>query len=183
MTRIGYARVSTDDQNLDLQIDALRLAGCERIFREKKSGASRQRPRLNAALAALRPGDTLVVWKLDRLGRSFRHLVDVIETLEDEGKLFVSTSDGIDTSTPTGKLVCRIISAISDFERSLIVERTRAGMAAAKKRGKALGRRRAISPEQISQARLLQQAHLSLPCIARQLAVNRTTLWRTLEKD
>ncbi len=180
MSRYGYARVSTDDQNLDLQIDALKKAGCKRIFREKKSGASRKRPKLDAVLAALQPGDTLVVWKLDRLGRSFRHLIDVIEGLEERGVGFVSLSDGIDTTTATGKLVCRIISAIADFERSLISERTRAGMMAAKKRGKAVGRKRAISPATVDQAVILLRDHLPLKRVARQLDVSRTTLWRAI---
>lgn len=182
MARIGYARVSTDDQNLDLQLDALHNAGCCQVFQEKITGASRHRPELDAAFASLQRGDALVVWKLDRLGRSFRHLVDMIEGLEDNGIGFISISDGIDTTTATGKLVCRIISAIADFERSLIAERTRAGMAAAKQRGKRFGRRSAISPAQVEQACVLLNANFSLTHIAKELCVNRTTLWRALEK-
>lgn len=180
MTRIGYARVSTEDQKLDLQIDALRASGCEAIYREKKSGASRARPRLEAALARLHPGDTLVVWKLDRLGRSFPHLVRILEELEQRQIVFVSLSDAIDTGTATGKLNCRIFSAIADFERSMIVERTRAGMAAAKKRGKPLGRRRSISDETLERATVLLLQDVSLQAVAAKLSVNRTTLWRAL---
>ena len=140
--KIGYARVSTEDQNLALQIDALRQQGCERIFEEKMTGASRSRPVLHETLAALRPGDVLVVWKLDRLGRSLQHLIEITAGLELRGIDFHSISDGIDTRTPAGKLLFHIVGAIAEFERSQISERTKAGMAAARLRGKRLGRPR-----------------------------------------
>lgn len=182
MTKIGYARVSTEGQNLDLQVDALRRAGCTCIFQEKITGASRKRPALEDALAILRPGDSLVVWKLDRLGRSFQHLVSVIQTLEDDGKGFLSISDAIDTTTSTGKLMFHIIGAIAEFERSLISERTRAGLAAAKRRGKKLGRPRLLTSAQIETALALVHDEQPLPIIAKALTVSRTTLWRALEE-
>lgn len=139
---IGYARVSTHEQDCALQTDALTAAGCERVFLETASGAKRDRPELQAALAAMQDGDTLVVWRLDRLARSLRHLLETIEGLETQGMKFRSLSEAIDTSTSGGKLIFSIIGAIAEFERTLISERTKAGLEAARLRGRKGGRPR-----------------------------------------
>jgi len=138
---IGYARISTLDQNLDLQLDALKRAGCEKIFQDEGfSGAKAKRPGLDDTLAALKPGDHLIVWKLDRLGRSLRHLIDLITMFEARGIGFTSLSDGIETTTPIGKLFFHLSGAFAEYERSINSERTKAGMAAAKARGVRIGR-------------------------------------------
>lgn len=176
---IGYARVSTKGQRLTPQIDALRKRGCDRIFREKKPGASKHRPALDLALASLKKGDVLAVWKLDRLGRSLRHLVDVVQDLERRGIGFVSISDGIDTKSPTGKLLFHIVGAIAEFERSLISERTIAGLDAARSRGRTLGRPKRMTEAKRKRARAMVQAGKLGPArIAARLNVGRTTLWR-----
>ena len=150
--RIGYARVSTGDQNLDLQRDALKAADCDRIFSDEGlSGTTTRRPGLDAALAALSSGDTLVVWKIDRLGRSLAHLVQLIADLGTRGITFRSLSDPIDTGSAGGRLVLHMMGALAEFERSLIVERTQAGMDAARRRGQKLGRKPALTPEQVRQ--------------------------------
>ena len=150
---IGYARVSRDDQNLGLQRDALRREGCEKVFAEKVSGVQADRPKLRAALRSLKSGDVLVVWKIDRLARSLRDLIDIVEDLNSRGCQFKSSSDKIDTSTAIGKLVFHILGAIAEFERSLISERTREGMRAAARRGKHVGR-----PRQAEKARKINRA-------------------------
>ena len=181
--KIGYARVSTEDQNLDLQINALRAAGCDEIFEEKITGTAVSRPALNAALAALDEGDVLVVWKLDRLGRSLRHLIEIVQTLEERGIGFQSRSDNIDTTSPGGRLLFHIIGAIAEFERAMISERTKAGMAAARQKGKTLGRPRSMNDAQIEKAKTLcEMEDLSLAEIADALSVGRTTLWRALSE-
>ena len=136
---IGYARVSTLDQNLDLQVDALRKAGCEKIFAETGSGAKSDRPELSEALAFARQKDTVVVWKLDRLGRSLKHLIDTVNDLHKRGIGFRSLQEHLDTTTPSGKLFFHIFGALAEFERDLIRERTNAGLVAARARGR-LGR-------------------------------------------
>lgn len=141
--RIGYARVSTTDQHLQLQTDALHVAGCERVFTDMVSGARGERPGLMAALAACRPGDTLVVWKLDRLGRSLSHLVGTVRDLGAQGIGFTSLQEQLDMTTTGGKLVFHIFAALAEFERDLIRERTNAGLAAARARGRQGGRQRA----------------------------------------
>ena len=147
---IGYARVSTVDQNLALQRDALTAAGCERVFTDEGvSGSDTARRGLDGALAALGPGDTLVVWKLDRLGRSLSHLVSLIAELGARRVNFRSLSDPIDTASSGGRLVMHIMGALAEFERGLIVERTQAGIQAAKKRGVQLGRRPSLAPAQV----------------------------------
>ncbi|WP_429911196.1 recombinase family protein [Glycocaulis sp.] len=179
--RVGYARVSTRDQETHLQIDALQEHGCERIFEEKASGAQRDRPELKAAIDYLRAGDVLVVWKLDRLARSLRQLIETVEGLEDKGIGFVSLTEGIDTTSPGGKLVFHVFGALAEFEREMIRERTKAGLQAAKSRGRRLGRPAALTPDQIEMARALKQAgNHSMPQIARQLGVSRATLYRVL---
>ena len=137
---IGYARVSTDEQSPDLQFDALNRAGCHRIFTDSASGATMSRPALDEAIRALRPGDTLVTWKLDRLGRSLSHLISIVTQLESRGIVFRSLSESIDTQTASGRLLFHVMGALAEFERALISERTRAGMAAARARGRSIGR-------------------------------------------
>lgn len=150
---IGYARVSTADQNEDLQIDALEAAGCDRIFTDKVTGVKADRPELNALLSYIREGDTLVVWRLDRLGRSASHLTGLVENLEKQGIAFRSLTEGLDTTSNTGKLIFQIFAAMAEFERSLIVERTNAGLAAARARGRKGGRVRKFNDEQVKVAR------------------------------
>src|SRR3954452_21699633 len=133
---VGYARVSTQDQILALQQDALDKAGCERIFTDTASGAKAERKGLDEALAYVRAGDTLVVWKLDRLGRSIRHLIDVIKALQERGIGFVSLTEQIDSTTSGGKLVFHVFAALAEFERDIIRERTQAGLSAARARGR-----------------------------------------------
>lgn len=181
--KIGYARVSTEDQNLDAQRDQLRADGCTKIFEEKITGKKGRRPALDRALAALKPGDTLVVWKLDRLGRSLKNLVVLLHELESNGVCFRSISDGIDTGTPTGKLLFHMLGAVAEFEAALISERTVLGMMAAKRHGKRLGRPRVIDPHLSRRARALaERENLSQTEIALRLNVSRTTLWRAMRK-
>src|SRR5919206_4316257 len=137
---IGYARVSTGEQTLDLQLDALAKAGCGKVYRETASGAKAERPVLEEVLGYLRPGDTLVVWRLDRLGRSLQHLIDVVAALAERGIGFKSLTEQIDTTTPGGKLIFHVFGALAEFERDLIRERTQAGLAAARARGRNGGR-------------------------------------------
>jgi DNA invertase Pin-like site-specific DNA recombinase len=178
---VGYARVSRIDQTLALQRDALKAAGCRRIFSDHGvSGATTRRRGLDAVLAFLKPGDTLVVWKLGRLGRSLFHLVQVITELGERGINFRSLSDPIDTASPGGRLVLYIMAALAEFERSLIRERTRAGLAAAKRRGRNLGRRRSLSIDQIALARRLIRRGKSRTEIARGFGVARSTLYLAL---
>lgn len=179
--KIGYARVSTEDQKLDLQLDALRAMGCARIFKEKKTGASRHRPVLQKMLDSLQAGDVLMVWKLDRLGRSVQDLVNIVAELKTRGIGFHSLSDAIDTEQASGKLLFHIVGAIAEFERALISERTRCGMQAARKNGKRLGRRKVLSAWQIECAqRMANVDHRPMMEIAACLKVGRTTIWRAL---
>ncbi|WP_144157892.1 recombinase family protein [Paraburkholderia sp. BCC1885] len=178
--RIGYARVSTDDQNLDLQVAALEATHCDDIFTDQGiSGARFSRPGLENALTILSKGDTLVVWRLDRLGRSLHKLVELVEQLGERGIQFVSLTECIDTTSSGGTLLFHIMAALAQFERSLISERTRAGMAAARKRGKPMGRRRALSPEQCCEARILLEGE-RLNVVAAKLNVHPVTLRRSL---
>lgn len=147
--KIGYARVSTTDQNLDLQKDALEKAGCEKIFVDQASGAKTARPGLDQALEYVRKGDVLVVWRLDRLGRSLKHLIEVVESLEKRGVGFVSLQEGFDTTTSGGRLIFQIFGALAEFERNLIRERTLAGLESAKARGRLGGRKPKLKPHEI----------------------------------
>lgn len=179
--KIGYARVSTKEQEAHLQCDALTEAGCERIFEEKASGAQRDRPELKAALEYIREGDVLVVWKLDRLARSLRQLIETVEDLQARGIGFVSITEGIDTTSPGGKLVFHVFGALAEFEREMITERTKAGLKAAKARGRKLGRPAALTEDQIKMARSMKASgDHSMMQIARQLGVSRATLYRVL---
>lgn len=178
---VGYARVSTQDQTTALQIDALRAAGCVEIHQDRVSGSVVSRPGLDAALSSLTIGDVLVVWRLDRLGRSLAHLVELVNELEGRGVGFRSLSDAIDTTSAGGRLVFHIMASLAEFERSLIGERTRAGMAAARARGSMVGRRRALTPAQLDHARLLIEKGESPSVVARSLGCGRSTLYRALE--
>lgn len=183
MSLIGYARVSTLEQNLDGQIDALTQAGCSRIFTDHASGAKTMRPELDKAMDYLREGDTLVVWKLDRLGRSLPHLVEVIEDLDKRGIEFRSLTESIDTTTPGGRLVFHMAAAFAQFERDLIKERTRAGLAAARSQGRLGGRPRLMTPERLKTARAMQENGSSNAAIARVLGVSRSTVSRALNPN
>src|SRR5689334_6977272 len=181
---VGYARVSTFDQNLDLQKDALSRAGCEKIFTDTMSGAKAERPGLVQALTFMRAGDILVVWKLDRLGRSLRNLIDVVTELETLGIGFRSVTESIDTTTSGGKLIFHIFGALAEFERDLIRERTSAGLAAARARGRKGGRPRVAAlsdAKKIALARsLYNDKNNSIKDICTTLKVSRATLYRYL---
>lgn len=180
---IGYARVSTQEQNLALQIDALQVAGCKKIFTEKSSGAQRDRPELKAALEYTRANedDTLVVWKLDRLARSLRQLIDTIEELEKKGIGFKSITENIDTTNSGGRLVFHIFGALAEFERGLIRERTIAGLKAAKAMGKKGGRPQALQAEDLRDAKaLLKNKKITVKEVAKRLRVDPSTLYRYL---
>jgi DNA invertase Pin-like site-specific DNA recombinase len=180
--KIGYARVSTDDQNLDLQRRALKAAGCDLIFKDHgRSGADNGRPGLARALARLKPGDVLAVWKLDRLGRSLPHLIEILDSVGKTGAGFQTLSESIDTTTAGGKLVFHVLAAIAEFERSLISERTRAGMASARQRGIPMGRPRKLTAKQIARAKeLITRRRRSRASIAAELGVDVATLRRAL---
>jgi DNA invertase Pin-like site-specific DNA recombinase len=178
---IGYARVSTGDQNLDLQLDSLKAAGCDKLFTDKLSGSKDDRPGLGEALGFVRSGDTLVVWRLDRLGRSLSHLIDVTTGLEARGIGFKSLQEGIDTTTSGGKLVFHIFGALAEFERSLIRERTYAGLKAARARGRSGGRPKALSEQQLKMAvRMLAAPDVSVQQVAEHFGIARSTLYRLL---
>lgn len=182
MSRVGYARVSTADQDPALQLHALREAGCERVWTDRASGASAGRPELAAALDYLRPGDTLVVWKLDRLGRSLPHLVQLLERLAGLEVGFVSLTEGMDTETAAGRLLFHVVGALAEFERSLIRERTRAGLAAARANGRAGGRPPSVSPQQLAIAQQLLAKGHGLVFTARAVGVSRQSLGRALAR-
>ncbi len=176
---IGYARVSTLDQNLDLQINALKAAGCENIFTEKASGAQRERPELKAALSYMRNGDTLIVWKLDRLARSIKQLMETIEDLEQRSIGFKSLTECMDTTTSGGKLIFHIFASLAEFERSLIKERTRAGLASAKLLGKVGGRPKSLNAHDLKIAKtLLTDPSITFSEVAERIKVNVSTLYR-----
>lgn len=181
MNLIGYARVSTDEQTLDLQRHALEAAGCGSLHADSGvSGAARKRPGLDQALSDLKRGDVLVVWKLDRLGRSLSHLIQIIQDLGARGVGFRSLTESIDTTTPTGTLLFHIMGALAEFERGLLAERTRAGMAAAKRRGDHIGRPQAMTGAQIRHARQLIEEGKPWKEVAQIVRVARSTLYRTL---
>ena len=180
---IGYARVSTDDQKLRLQRDTLKEAGCTKLFREKVSGAAKALPARNKLLEFAREGDVVVVWKLDRLGRSLRDLIDVVNALKEKGVGFRSLQESIDTTTAAGKLTFHIFAALAEFERDLVRERTNAGLAAARRRGTQLGRPRSLTSEQVQMAQaMMTDPDLSARQVADQLGVHRSTLYRYLRR-
>jgi len=181
---LGYARVSTTDQHPQLQVDALERAGCHRVFTETASGASSDRPTLAQVLDQLRPGDTLVVWKLDRLGRSLRHLVDTVIGLADRSVGFRSLQEAIDTTTPGGKLVFHVFAALGEFERDLIRERTSAGLAAARARPRRGGRPSVMTVHKLQVAQqMYRSGQYSVAAIAMTLGVSRASVYRHLTGD
>jgi DNA invertase Pin-like site-specific DNA recombinase len=177
--RVGYARVSTGEQNLDLQLDALKKAGCEQIYHDEMSGAKAERPGLSEALKFIRPGDTLVVWRLDRLGRSLKDLIERVAELRGRGIDFLSLHEQIDTTTSAGKLQFHIFSALAEFERDLIRERTMAGLRAARARGKKGGRKfRLTSEEARMAASLIKDKTHKIKDICKRLGISTATLYR-----
>jgi DNA invertase Pin-like site-specific DNA recombinase len=178
---VGYARVSTQEQSTNLQLDALAKAGCTRVFSESASGAQRDRPELARALDCMRPGDTLVVWKLDRLARSLKQLIETVESLEGKGIGFRSLTESIDTTTAGGKLTFHIFAALAEFERSMIRERTRAGLDAARARGRVGGRPRYLTDKDLEMAKtLLANPDITVEEVATRLSVAPATLYRYL---
>ena len=175
---IGYARVSTDDQRLDLQREALRRAGCERLYEDTASGRVADRPGLLQALDQLRDNDTFVVWKLDRLGRSVKQLVDLVSGLERDDVNFVSITDAIDTSTPAGRFFFHIMASLAQMERELIVERTRAGLDAARKRGTKVGRKPTMTESKLASAKQLLRSGRPPRAVAADLGISLSTLYR-----
>jgi len=178
---VGYARVSTQDQNPALQLDALKAAGCEKVFTERASGAQRDRPELAAALSYMRMEDSLVVWKLDRLARSLPQLIETVAALEDKGIGLRSLTEAIDTTTAGGKLIFHIFGALAEFERSIIRERTRAGLKAARDRGRKGGRPPSLSVADLAAAKaLLSDPAITVDEVAARLKVSPATLYRHL---
>lgn len=180
---IGYARVSTHEQNLDLQIDALRRHGCEKIFTEKTSGGKVLRQGLEETLEYIREGDTLVVWKLDRLGRSLKHLIEIVNDLNEKGIQFHSLQENIDTNSSGGKLIFYVFGALAEFERENIRERTKAGLIASRARGRLGGRPRAMDERKLKMAQsLMKDPNYSVKEICETLQVSKATLYRYLSK-
>lgn len=179
MAIIGYARISTGDQNINLQIDALKEAGCSRIFEEVASGSRRDRPELAAAVDYLTGGDTLVVWKLDRLARSLQQLIETVEVLHKIGCGFRSLTEAIDTTTAGGRLVFHIFGALAEFERNIIRERTLAGLQAARARGRKGGRPKAMNAQNMAVAQaLIKDGVLTVREVAKQVGVSPATLYK-----
>lgn len=177
--RVGYARVSTGDQTTSLQLKALESAGCERIFEETASGAQRDRPQLAAVLDFAREGDTVVVWKMDRLARSLKQLIETVELLGDRGIAFMSLTENIDTSTAGGMLIFHIFASLAEFERGIIRERTMAGLEAARREGRMGGRPRSMGDDDVKAAKALMAAgDITMKEIARRLSISPATLFR-----
>jgi len=180
--KIGYARVSTLDQNLELQTDALEKTGCEKIFTDRASGAKDDRQGLIEAVEFCRKGDSLVVWKLDRLGRSLKHLIETINQLHEKKVGFVSVQESIDTTTSGGKLIFHVFGALAEFERELIRERTNAGLASARARGRLGGRPKSMTARQIQMAKtMLADPNTTIKEVCETLAVSKSTLYRYLK--
>jgi DNA invertase Pin-like site-specific DNA recombinase len=177
---IGYARVSTSDQNLDLQIDALSKAGCQKLFDDKMSGGRAERPGLVKALEMLREDDTLVVWKLDRLGRNVKNLVDLVNELHKRGVQFKSLTDVIDTGTPSGRFFFHVMASLAEMERESTVERTHAGLAVARQLGRVGGRKRKMTDSKIESAKKLLKNGVPVRDVATDLGISIPTLYRWL---
>lgn len=181
--QVGYARISTDDQSLTPQLEALTEAGCEEIFQDVASGVKTTRPQLQELLKYVRKGDTIVVWKLDRLGRSLKHLIQTLQLLDDKGVEFKSLTEGMDTNTPGGRLLFNIFGAIAEFEKGLIKERTEAGLKAARARGRKGGRPKKMDPQMVEMARSLHKnANTPVAEICRALKISKSTLYRCLSE-
>jgi DNA invertase Pin-like site-specific DNA recombinase len=183
--KIGYARVSTKDQKLELQLDALKAAGCEQIYQEKASARDLERQQLKKMIESLRKGDVVVVWKLDRLSRYLKGLIEQVNTFQENGVGFISLQDSIDTTTPQGRLIFNIFASLAEFEREVIRERTNAGLAAARSRGRLGGRPKGLSKEAIAKAHaakaLYDRKEKSIKEIAEVLGIGRATLYRYLD--
>jgi DNA invertase Pin-like site-specific DNA recombinase len=175
---VGYARVSTQDQNLELQLAALKKVGCKKFYQDQISGTKNNRPGLQLALEVLRKGDTFVVWKLDRLGRSVKGLVDLINQLHQKEIHFKSITDNVDTSTPSGRFFFHIMASLAQMERELVAERTRAGLAAAKAQGRVGGRKRKMTKSKIESAKKLLASGMLPKDVARNLSISIPTLYR-----
>jgi DNA invertase Pin-like site-specific DNA recombinase len=182
MAKIGYSRISTSEQTMDLQTDALRGAGCTKIFSDVSSGSKDDRPGLAACLEYLRPGDTLVLWKLDRLGRRLPHLLQTVEDLERRGIEFASLTENIDTSSPTGKLIFHVFGAIAEFERANLRERVNAGLAAARDRGRVGGRPNVVGADRQQAFRAMVEQGLSSSEVCAALQISRPTFFRMKSK-
>ena len=181
---LGYARVSTGEQDTALQVDALQQAGCYKVFIDTVSGALESRPELDRLREQLRSGDTVVVWRLDRMGRSIRHLIDLMADLEKQGVGFRSLTENIDTTSPGGRLIFHVFAALAEFERDLIRERTRAGLEAARARGRQGGRPLSLTDDQARTARrLYEQKEMTVSQIGKVLGVSRSTVYRALGQE
>lgn len=179
----GYARVSTKDQNLDIQLDALQKAGCDRIFQEKESGAKNNRPERELLLQQLRPGDTLIIYKFDRFGRSFKDLIAKAELLREMNVSFVSLTDGIATNSPAGKLQFNVFAAMAEFYRDLLIENTNAGLKAARARGRVGGAKPKLTPKQKTEViEAYKKGGISVNQIAKSYAVSRNTVYNTVKE-
>ena len=183
--KIGYARVSTQDQKLELQLDDLKSYGCETVYKEKMSGKSKTRPQLEKMIDQLRKGDVVVVWKLDRLGRSLKDLIELVSSFREKGVEFVSLKDGIDTGTATGRFTFNIFASLAEFEREIIRERTMAGLEAARSRGKKGGRPAGLSKEALAKAKsakiLYESGEKTVSEIANSLGISRATCYRYIQ--
>ncbi len=181
--KIGYARVSTVDQDPQLQITALENAGCEKIFTEHASGTKEDRPVLAKMQEQLRKGDIVVVWKLDRLGRSLKHLLTVVDDMKENGVDFISITEGFDTTTPAGKMMFQVVGAMGEFERNLISERTKAGLQEARARGRKGGRKKKLSDKQlVTMFKMYDSKAHSVAEICRQFSISRPTFYKYVEK-
>lgn len=179
---IGYARVSTQDQNLDLQVDALSKAGCEKIYEEKTSGSKAERSELQDMLKHIRRGDNLIIWKLDRLGRNLKHLIELVGELEQKGVGLISLQEKIDTTTANGKLIFHIFCSLAEFEREIIRERTNAGLASARARGRVGGRKKALSDAQVKMLKQMAgNKSLTVGEICAQLKISKASYYNYLK--
>ncbi|MCM3708573.1 recombinase family protein [Cytobacillus firmus] len=180
--KFGYARVSTQDQNLDMQLDALKDFGCDQIFQEKITTRKADRPQLEEMIKVLRPGDTVVIFKLDRISRSTKHLIELSELFENKGVQFVSLQDSIDTSTPMGRFFFRVMASIAELERDIVSERTRAGLSAARARGRKGGRPKADEKKVELAVKMYKSKDYSIKEIVEATGVSQATLYRNLKE-
>lgn len=180
--KFGYARVSTQDQNLDMQLDALKGFGCDQIFQEKITTRKTERPQLEEMIKILRPGDTVVIFKLDRISRSTKHLIELSELFENKGVQFVSLQDSIDTSTPMGRFFFRVMASIAELERDIVSERTRAGLSAARARGRKGGRPKADEKQVKLAVKMYKSKDYSIKEIVEATGVSQATLYRNLKE-